>query len=135
MEITTNLKKSKKKGFTLIELIIVIAIIGIIALIAIPKFGNAQKEAKINADLASAKTIANATSMLITKGEIGLPEADMDKPEALTDKIKSQLQNVPTPKSETDGTQFGYTITTDGDVAVFILKEDGTSLKQVYPNK
>lgn len=68
------MNKKKKKGFTLIELIIVVAIIGILAAIAIPKFGNIQSNAKEKADIASAKTIADTTLILIAQDElIGLP--------------------------------------------------------------
>ncbi|EDS77485.1 pilin [Clostridium botulinum C str. Eklund] len=62
-------KQKKKKGFTLIELIIVIAILGILALIAIPKFGAAQKDAKVKADIATAKTIAGTVSTALAKGD------------------------------------------------------------------
>jgi type IV pilus assembly protein PilA len=61
-----NLKK--KKGFTLIELIIVVAILGILALIAIPRFGNAQKNAKIKSDISNAKIIADAVTWVIADG-------------------------------------------------------------------
>ncbi|MDU7886073.1 MAG: prepilin-type N-terminal cleavage/methylation domain-containing protein, partial [Clostridium perfringens] len=49
-----NIKK--KKGFTLIELIIVIAIIAILAAIAIPNFLSIQRKSRVKADIASAKT-------------------------------------------------------------------------------
>ncbi|ELC8443563.1 prepilin-type N-terminal cleavage/methylation domain-containing protein [Clostridium perfringens] len=67
-----NLKKEnkKKKGFTLIELIIVIAIIAILAAIAIPNFLSIQRKARVKADIASAKTVYDATSALIAEGKI-----------------------------------------------------------------
>ena len=60
----------KKKGFTLIELIIVIAIIAILAAIAIPNFLSIQRKARVKADIASAKTIYDATSALVAEGKI-----------------------------------------------------------------
>lgn len=66
----TKKQNKKKKGFTLIELIIVIAIIAILAAIAIPNFLSIQRKSKVKADIASAKTIYDATSALIAQGEI-----------------------------------------------------------------
>ena len=66
----TKKQTKKKKGFTLIELIIVIAIIAILAAIAIPNFLSIQRKARVKADIASAKTIYDATSALIAEGKI-----------------------------------------------------------------
>ena len=58
-----NKRLHNRKGFTLIELIVVIAILAILALIAIPRLGGFQENARIAADEATAKTIANAVEM------------------------------------------------------------------------
>ena len=48
-----NLMKKSKKGFTLMEMLIVVAIIAILVVIAIPTFTNALTEAREGADLAN----------------------------------------------------------------------------------
>ena len=48
-----NKKKSGKKGFTLMEMLIVVAIIAILVAIMIPTFTNALTKAKISADEAN----------------------------------------------------------------------------------
>lgn len=70
-----NLRK-KRKGFTLIELILVIAIIGILGAIIVPKFTGVAEDATSKADLASARTIESAVNLAITNGE-GQPDASI----------------------------------------------------------
>ena len=56
-------KKRNKKGFTLIELVVVIAILGILAAIAIPRFTNVTNKSKWSAHAANIKTIESAVEM------------------------------------------------------------------------
>ena len=55
-----KLLAKNKKGFTLIELIVVIAILAILAAIAIPTFSGITSEADAKVDLANARNLATA---------------------------------------------------------------------------
>ncbi|MEG2288731.1 MAG: prepilin-type N-terminal cleavage/methylation domain-containing protein [Clostridium sp.] len=56
----------KKKGFTLIELIIVLAVMAIIALIAIPNFAAVRENSKAKADKQSCETVKRTVLMLVS---------------------------------------------------------------------
>ena len=51
------MKKNNRKGFTIVELVIVIAVIAILAGVLIPTFSGIVNKAKLNAALQEAKTI------------------------------------------------------------------------------
>ena len=57
-----------KRGFTLIELVMVVGILGILSSIALVKFTNVQDNAKLNADYAAASNIANAAKLARESG-------------------------------------------------------------------
>lgn len=67
-------KLGNKKGFTLVELIVVIAIIGVLAVVLVPKLGGFGDKAKGAGALTEAKQVATAAdSLLIEKGKL-VPE-------------------------------------------------------------
>jgi len=52
-----NILKKLKKGFTLVEVLIVVAILGIIATIAVPALQDAKEESELQAGRGNAKTL------------------------------------------------------------------------------
>ncbi|WP_447410273.1 prepilin-type N-terminal cleavage/methylation domain-containing protein [Clostridium perfringens] len=140
----TKKQTKKKKGFTLIELIIVIAIIAILAAIAIPNFLSIQRKARVKADIASAKTIYDATSALIAEGKIVPGSTDfgeLNNVTSITDSknndvvdLQGYLQTIPTPKS-VDNSTFAISITNTEakpEIEVYIKPTTGSEIK-VYP--
>jgi prepilin-type N-terminal cleavage/methylation domain-containing protein len=66
------MNKKKKKGFTLIELIVVIAILGVLAAVAIPRFSGFTDKAKLGVDEQYGALVANSALTLIAAGEVSL---------------------------------------------------------------
>ncbi|KXZ40795.1 type IV pilus assembly protein PilA [Alkalithermobacter thermoalcaliphilus JW-YL-7 = DSM 7308] len=109
-----------KKGFTLVELVIVLAILGVIALIAIPRFGTIQEESKRKADIASAAIIGRAAELALANGE---QESDINLENLVT---KGYLDSVSNPQYK-EGT-FEVEVE-NGKVVVKV------DTSEVYPNQ
>ena len=71
--------KTKKKGFTLVELVIVVAVIAVLSAILIPTIGCFVEDAKETSDMTTVKTLNTALVRY---------EAENGKPETMYDTIK-----------------------------------------------
>lgn len=128
LSLRTLVKNRKKKGFTLVELIIVIAIIAILAAIAIPKFGQITRNANIKADIATAKNIHGITAQLIADGTITAPVTKGAQDTVIAGKIDGAGSTMPNTKL--DKTK-AFTVQVESDGDVIIYAGDG---KEIYPN-
>lgn len=75
--------RKNKKGFTLVELVVVIAILGILALIAVPKLLGFQDRARAQADKQSAVQVRNSIALLNSNGEITMADTSSYKIKAV----------------------------------------------------
>ena len=67
----STLKKTNKKGFTLVELVVVVAVLLILAAIAIPTVINLVDDARESANEANAQAIETAIKYADAQNEIG----------------------------------------------------------------
>ena len=138
-------EKKNKKGFTLIELIIVIAIIAILAALLLPKLCAVKENSNKTADISTAKTLADAATTLYADEKITTFSADATATNAvkitgtaandgsINGEISGYLQTKPAGKSKSNGvTGFKVALTSDGSVKVYATCTGGD--KELYPN-
>ncbi len=123
-------KLRNKKGFTLIELIVVMAILGIIAAIAIPNFTGLQQQSRIKADYATASQIVKAAR---------LQEINTGNPVAATTTgtAKTALENLsdeyfPAGNGRTPQSGPTFTLSKSSDKYVVEWTPTGNTGKQTY---
>lgn len=101
--IKENLKKKKRPGYTLVEMVLVITILGILTSLGFMKFGQVQRNAKEKADYVAASSIATAANLAIQDGAVidGVKKEPLEI--TLKDLVdKNYLTKEPSPQSEKD---------------------------------
>ena len=135
------MRKSNKKGFTLVELVVVIAIIGILAAILVPTMMNYVKKARLKTANANAKliftTCNNEASDLIADGDtVNVVSYSWQKVSGLNDKDPLQKAVKVALRDNGSGDSLGYcaiefdpsvseTSTTSSNVALWSSSSDG----------
>lgn len=100
-------KLKNKKGFTLIEMVIVVTIIGILSSIAVTKYSKIQENTKKNADYAIAANLATAAMLSISDGNDSATDI---QPNGLFN--NKYIQYIPKPKTDKNSK---FIITAEGD--------------------
>jgi type IV pilus assembly protein PilA len=123
-------KKNKKKGFTLMELIIVLAVMAIIAAIAIPSFNGVRENSKVSSDKQSCETIQRMVKVYVADGTLsdctftisanGENSLTADSIQYTT--IKSALSGIKAPQSKAADNHYTVTISGGGDTITVVSK-------------
>ena len=130
LSIKELMKNRKKKGFTLIELIIVIAIIAILAAMAIPKFSTIRTEAKVSNDVASAKNIQTITATLVANGTWEAGKDYNSTQQEIKDRLDGKIAQ--DGKSEASKQQFNIKIGSNESITITCKAGDGEF--ELYPD-
>ena len=114
-----SLKKKKRDGFTLVEMVIVVTILGILSGIGFMKFGDVQQTSRKNADYVAAANLATATSLYINEypEDVRFSDSETEKTiEVSTLKAKKYINHEP--KSQSEGGKFIIELSKDGEIQV-----------------
>jgi len=122
-------KLKNRKGFTLIELIVVLAVLAIIMAIAVPRFLGVQEDAREDADYSTGAMIAKAAELYYAKTET---TADVSAQDLIDD---NYLNGIEFQSSDFDGADLDTEVnvsTSGSTITVTIVNDSGTT-ETLYP--
>lgn len=118
-------KLKRRKGFTLIELIVVIAVLGILAAVAVPKYSGMKDKAREAVDLENMASMQRAVDLYYAEHD-KYPGSEAN----LKDAIEAILDEVPEPQQKEVIFGMDDTGTDKGKVQIFD-KDDTTSYIEI----
>jgi prepilin-type N-terminal cleavage/methylation domain-containing protein len=102
----------QRKGFTLVELLVVVAIIGILITIAVPRFMSMTGSSKKAALQANHRIIISAVTMYMAEHNGGFPTADSQLTPYLPPSATSGLSGLAALQGNPEGSTYALTIGT-----------------------
>ena len=120
----SKLKKKRREGFTLVEMVVVVTILGVLSGLGFTKFEGVQAKAKENADYIAASNLATAANLYLNDNYEPDGELKKDKLEG-----SNYLTSMPKPQSVPNASEFTIYIS-NGSVEYIMAGDD-----QFYPKK
>lgn len=129
------MEKRKKKGFTLIEMVVVLAIIAVLAGIAVPQALNSINKSKSTADIANAKALAGAITQGVAEGQITLADTQNALKIVNTTNISNLNKYISSiPKSKKYDVEFEYKYDAANGILTIGVKDNQDNYHILYPN-